>query len=340
MSSKITSSKTMKAIIQPDKTSHKLVLTEQPIPTPSHPEDVLVRVHATSPCLGELDWALWAPDFIGNKLAVPGQDMAGTVVSAPENSKFKPGDEVYCRITANRPGGAAEYTIAHTTELALKPKNQSWAEAAATPLSALTAYQALFVQGNLEATALEGDSEAKQRNGTKRVLITAAAGSVGGWAVQFAKLAGAGAIIAVNGTKNVEFVRELGATEVVDYTKRNVAEWAREDPETREVDLVVDCIGGSTLTHCWSAIKEGGSFVSICGQPGDNKPEGVGKENVHALWFVVESLGDNLEIITKLIEDGKAKPIIDSVVEFQDFEQAWEKVESKHSRGKVVVKIE
>ncbi|KAH8202195.1 hypothetical protein TruAng_003670 [Truncatella angustata] len=329
----------MRAVIQPDKASHKLTLSEQPIPVPHHPDDVLIRVQATSPCSGELDWALWAPDFVGDKVPIPGQDMAGTVVSAPESSKFSTGDEVYCRITANRPGAAAEYTLARVSELALKPKNQSWTEAAATPLSALTAYQALFVQGNLDVEALKGEEKARRSNGEKRVLITAAAGSVGSWAVQLAKLAGAGAIVAVNGTNNVEFVRRLGATEVVDYHKQNVAEWASQDIAERQVDLVVDCVGGQTLAHCWIAVKEDGRFISICGQPEESKPAGVEKKDVHALWFVMESLGKNLDMVTELIEDGRARPVIDSVVEFKDFEQAWEKVESRHARGKVVLKV-
>ncbi|KAI0127553.1 chaperonin 10-like protein [Xylariales sp. AK1849] len=188
---------TMKAVFQPDKTSHRLIMTTQPIPVSSHPQDVLIRVHASSPCLGELDWALWAAEFIGSdKVPIPGQDIAGVVLCGPHNDggggrrAFKPGNKVYAHIPANRPGGAAQYTLARTSELDLTPRNLTSSDAAATLLSSLTAYQALFVKGDLDSAALKGDGDARVRNAGKRVLITAAAGSVGGWAVQLAKLAG------------------------------------------------------------------------------------------------------------------------------------------------------
>ena len=157
---------TMKTVLQPDKHSHKLILSsQQPVPTPSHPQDVLVKVHATCPCKGELDWALWAPEFIGDKIPIPGQDLAGTVISAPEDSGFKPGDGVYARIEANRPGAAAEYVLARVSELAIRPKNLTWAETAASPISALTAYQGLFTRGGLDPEALSGDEATREKNG-------------------------------------------------------------------------------------------------------------------------------------------------------------------------------
>ncbi|KAH8653709.1 chaperonin 10-like protein [Xylariales sp. PMI_506] len=366
--------KTMKAILQPEKTSHKLTLTEQPVPSPSHPEDVLIKVAATSPCLGELDWALWAPEFLGDKVPIPGQDVSGTVVSAPGASRFREGDEVYARIPANRAGAGAEYVLARTTELALKPRNLDLVEAAAVPLSALTAYQALFVKGNLEVAALpvkhrgggyddnnDNDDDnsdaaataARARNAAKQVMITAAAGSVGSWAVQFAKLAGAGAIVAVCGTRSAEAARKFGATDIVDYTQESITEWAahRDHPASAKshcVDLVVDCVGGDTLSQCWYAVKgagagggAGGRLISICAVPEEKRPPELAgvKKGVHSEWFVMESLGDNLAVITELIEQGACRPVIDSVVEFADFERAWEKVESGHAKGKVVVKI-
>ncbi|KAF5658381.1 hypothetical protein FDENT_14081, partial [Fusarium denticulatum] len=167
----------MKAILQPDKHSHKLILSsEQPVPMPTHPQDVLVKVHATCPCKGELDWALWAPEFIGDKVPIPGQDLAGTVVSAPDNSGFQPGDEVYARVEANRPGAGAEYVLARVSELAIRPKNLTRAETAASPISALTAYQGLFTRGGLDPKALSGDEAGLERDGRIRDLINGAAG--------------------------------------------------------------------------------------------------------------------------------------------------------------------
>lgn len=330
---------TMKAVLQPDKHSHKLILSEQPVPVPAHPEDVLVKVHATAPCKGELDWAVWAPEFIpADKIPIPGQDLAGTVVSAPADSGFKAGDEVYARIEADRPGAAAEYVLARVPELAIRPKNLSWAETAATPISAITAYQSLFTKGTLDPLALTGDVAARAKNAKLRVLITAGAGGVGSWAVQLARVAGVAAIVAVVGPKNNEFARQLGATETMDYTKQSIGDWAAEDPASREVDLVFDCIGGSSLAQSWYAVRDGGSLVSVCGEPEKSRPQDVKKE-AHSLWFVITSLGKDLDVITGLLEAGKLEPNIDSVVDFEDFAEAWDKVESGRAKGKVIVKV-
>lgn len=331
--------RTMKAVLQPDKSSHNLILSEIPVPVPTHPEDVLVRVHATAPCKGELDWALWAPDFIGDdKTPIPGQDLAGTVVSAPEASGFKSGDEVYARIEANRPGAAAEYTLARVRELAIRPKNLGWAETAATPISALTAYQSLFTKGPLDPWALSGDVTAKDKNSKISLLITAAAGGVGSWAVQLASAAGVSRLVAVVGPKNGNFVRDLGATETVDYKKQSIGEWVAGDPQSRQIDFIFDCIGGQSLAESWHAVREGGTIVSVCNVPEENRPTDV-KTKVESLWFVITPLGKDLDIITGCLEAGKLKPNIDSVVEFGDFAEAWDKVESGRARGKVVVEV-
>ncbi|RYC97026.1 hypothetical protein BFJ63_vAg191 [Fusarium oxysporum f. sp. narcissi] len=330
---------TMKAILQPDKHSHKLILSsQQPVPTPTHPQDVLVKVHATCPCKGELDWALWAPEFIGDKVPIPGQDLAGTVVSAPENSGFKPGDEVYARIEANRPGAGAEYVLARVSELAIKPKNLTWAETAASPISALTAYQGLFTRGGLNPEALRGDEAAREKNSKIRVLINGAAGGVGSWAVQLARIAGVKTITAVVGTQNIDFVRQLGATESIDYKKQSIREWVAQDPASRQFDLVFDCIGMPSLAQTWYAVREGGTLVSVCAVPEQNRPEDVKKE-ANTVFFVIDPVGKDLDHITKLLEAGDIKPHIDSVVDLDDFEEAWEKVESGRTKGKVVVMV-
>ncbi|KAJ4861274.1 zinc-binding dehydrogenase domain-containing protein [Trichoderma breve] len=309
-----TNTQQMKAIIQPDKTSHALILTQKPIPIPTHPQDVLVRVHATAPCKGELDWALYAPEYIlPSKILIPGQDLAGSVLSAPEGSKFKIGDSVYARIEANRPGAGAEYALPRESELALKPKNLSWIETAATPLSSLTAYQALFTQGNICVAALAGDQIAKNTNANLRVLITSASSS------------------------NIGFVRSLGATEIIDYTDQDISDWVAYD-QSREVDLIIDTIGGPSLAYSWHAVREGGNIISVCGFPEQNRPDGVTKK-ANSSFYLVNPKGTDLDSITHLIEADRVKPIVDSVVEFDDFAKAWEKVEAGHTRGKVVVKI-
>ncbi|CAH0020543.1 unnamed protein product [Clonostachys rhizophaga] len=329
----------MKAVLQPDRNSHNLISSEIAVPIPTHPEDVLVKVHATSPCKGELDWALWAPEFIGpDKIPIPGQDLAGTVVSAPSTSKFKPGDRVYARINADRPGCAAEYVLAREPELAIKPKNLNWVETAAAPISALTGYQGLFTQGTLDKLALKGDKAALEKNATQRVLITGASGGVGSWAVQLAREAGVKKIVAVVGERNVDYVKELGASEAIVYTKQSIGDWVKEDQNGREVDLVFDCAGGSSLAASWYAVKDGGKLVSVCGVPEDTRPDDV-KKKVQSLWFVITPLGKDLDIITEMIEAGRLKVNIDSVFEFDQFSTAFEKTETGRPRGKVILKV-
>lgn len=330
----------MRTVLQPDRASSHLIMETVPLPVPTHPSDVLVKVAATAPCLGELWWARDFPSAVpADKEPVPGQDLAGTVVTAPPGSAFSPGDEVFARIDACRPGAAREYALARESELALRPKSLSWVETAATPLSALTAWQCVFVKGTLEAQAVFGDEGAKRRNGEKRVLITAAGGSVGGWAVQFAAAAGAGAIVAINSGSKEKLVRDLGATEFVDYTKTTVDVWASEDPAKREVDLIVDCIGGPTMKNLWTALKDGGTFVSISMPPDMVKPEGYRKTPADSVFFIVDPLGSQLKDIARLIDAGEFKPLVDSTMEFEKFQEAFDKVEGRKTSGKVIIKV-
>lgn len=331
---------TMRTVRQVDKMAPDLVLIETPGPRLAHASDVLVKVAATAPCSGELDWARQYPgNFPQDKEPVPGQDVVGTVVASGSNSNFRPGDEVFCRIDASRPGGLREYTVALESELALKPASVDWISAAATPLSALTAWQALFYHGGLEKGALFGDQDAKARNATKRVLVTAAGGSVGGFAVQLAAAAGADMVVGVCGTDKVEQVLALGASAVVDYKKQKLESWVDEDPENREVDVVIDCVGGDTMTGLWRAIKDGGNFISVSDRPERMRPEGNPKRLNKSEFFIVKSLGSQLTEIAQLVGQGSLKPLVDSVYEFEDYQKAFDKLGQKSARGKIVIKV-
>lgn len=332
--------KTMRQLLQPSIHSPHLILTTAPVPVPTAPSDVLVRVHTCSPCAGELLWAAAFPDSVpASKEMVPCQDLAGTVVAAPPASPFRPGDRVFCRVSAGRAGTAREYALAKVEELALIPEGLGWVEAAATPLSALTAWQALFAEGALEVGGLQGDGGARGRNGRKRVLVTGAAGGVGSWVVQLASLAGAGAVVAVCGKGKGDAVRKLGATEVVDYTKTSIEEWAAADPGKREVDLVIDVVGGKTLAGCWRAVCEGGAIISVNTPPDMVKPADLEKKVEKSAFFIVEPLGSNLAQVGELIQAGKVGPVVDSVWEFDEYEKAFEKLEGGHAQGKIVIRV-
>ncbi|KAM0199704.1 hypothetical protein ACHAQI_011958 [Fusarium lateritium] len=267
---------TMKAVLQPDKSSHKLILSEQPVPIPTHLEDILFPNY-----------------FPKDKVPIPGQDLTGIVIFTPIDSGFKTGDEVYAYIEANRPGAAAEYVLAY----------------------------ALFAYGGLDLLALSGDAAAQDKNSKIRVLITAGAGAVGSLAIQLAREARVAAVVAAVSPRNVDFVRELGAMDVIDYTKESTGDWVARDVENREFDLVFDCIGGPSLSQAWYAVRDGGRLVSVCSVPRDSRPQDVKKE-VHSLFFVITPLGKDLDVMNELLEDGRLRPSIDSVVGLDEFAKA------------------
>ncbi|KGQ07865.1 Reticulon-4-interacting protein 1 [Beauveria bassiana D1-5] len=315
----------MKVVHQPDPKSVHLVLDDGPLPTLSHPEDCLIRIYTASPCLGELHWEENFPSlFEPGRERVPCTEAAGVIVQAPTPASssvatcnqrpFKPDDHVFFRVEPSMTGNLRQYSVARTSQLAHKPSNLGWVEAGATPLSALTAWQGIFDQSALDPRGLFGDVGARRANASLRVLVTGASGVVGGWAVQLAALAGAGAVVALT-------------------------EWVARDPEGRAVDAILDCVGGVTLGSCWHAVKDGGFLLSVASDPAQVKPEDVGKKLSASKWFLVEPKGSQLAQIATLMEQGKCVTKVDSAVDFDDFQTAFDKVEQKTAKGKVVIKV-
>ncbi|KAK2795313.1 hypothetical protein FQN51_000498 [Onygenales sp. PD_10] len=308
-----------------------LTLIQRPIPSPTPNSDQhLIRVHATALCARELLWPKLFP-VPGKEEIIPGYDLAGTAVTAPESSPFEPGDQVYARTNYVRPGCARDYTIAETSELAKRPANLSWAESATIPLSALTAWQALFVQGKLGGL----DNEAIRG---KKVFVTAASGGVGLWVVQLAKIAGLH-VSASCGAENEEFVRGLGADEVVDYRKTSITAWAAED-QGRKMDLVIDCFGNDTLADAWGCVKDGGKIISIVQPPGEKKPEDCVANDVENLFCIMEPNGEQLEKVTELVVQGKCHGVLDSTYPLEEFEKVLARVGTRRAKGKVVLSIQ
>lgn len=308
------------------------MLNDHPVPTPDFAANQhLIRVHTTAITNGEL---LWPKNFpppephASCKILVPCNDVAGTVVSAPLSSPYQPGTEVYARASYLRTGCARSYTILLTEEMAERPQRLSWAESAAVPMSAETAWQALFVHAGLVP---EKGTGAKGR----RVFVTAASGGVGVWMVQLAKWAGA-EVVATCGKGNVDWVASLGADTVLDYTSSDIKEWA--SGESNKADVVVDCIGGKALEEAWHVVKEGGTTISIFQSPDDKRPASAPRV-AHSLFFVMNSDGSQLRKVTALVEQGVAKPALDSVFPFDRFQHAFDKVASGKTRGKVVLDL-
>lgn len=318
--------KTMRALFQPDPQSTKLILATVPLPIPSA-SDHLIRVHTAAITNGEL---LWPKNFameIPGKETTPLYDMAGTIITAPADSPFKPGDEVYSRTSYMHTGSGREYTVAPAVELALRPKSISWAEAATVGMSAETAYQALFTQAGLKPVAGTG------AKGT-RIYITAASGGVGTWVVQLAKWAGA-EVVASCSADSIERVKALGADEILDYRSVDMKAWA-SDP-SKKADLVIDCIGRKSLADAWYVVKPSGTLISIFQPPEQQKPAEVNGEGVKNFFFIQEALGENLKFVTDLWDEAGFVASLDSVFPLERFEDAVERLESGKTKGKVVI---
>ena len=223
---------------------------DAPRPEPGSGE-LLIRVHAAS--VNAIDWkarAGYLKDVFPLPLPyIPGWDVSGIVEAiGPGVSKFKKSDEVYARPDGARNGKGtyAEYVVVKETEAALKPKSIDHVHAAAIPVVALTAWQALFDQAGLS----EG----------QKILIHGAAGGVGSFAVQLAKWKGAHVFGTASG-QNQAFLRELGVEEPIDYEK------TRFEDVVHDVDVVLDTLGGDTQNRSWKVLKKGGILVSIVAPP-------------------------------------------------------------------------
>lgn len=324
---------TMRALIQPSSKSKDLSLTTRPLPAANLSQgEHLIRVHACALCAGELLWPKNFPPPKPREL-VPCPDISGTVISAPTDSPFQPGDEVYARPNYLRPANAREYTIGVTDELAHKSKKLSWVEAAAVPLSAETAWQILFIHAGIFKGEEVDFSAAQGSWSGKRVLVTAASGGVGMWVTQLASLLGAD-VVGTCGPENVALVKSLGAGEVLNYRTTSLREWAKKPG--KNVDVVIDCIGRKSLEEAWWAVRDGGVILSIFQPPTQVRPEDYKGQAVKDVFFVMAPNRKHLEQITKLVEDGKCRPMVDSVWPLEQFKEAFGRLDGGHSRGKIV----
>ncbi|PQE07298.1 zinc-binding oxidoreductase protein [Rutstroemia sp. NJR-2017a WRK4] len=325
-------------LLQPSIHSPNLILTSFTTPNLSTlpPSSHLIRVYTTSPCAGELTWAANFPSLVpSTKPQIPCYDLAGIVVSAPPGSKFPAGTKVWTRTSAERSGNAREYSVALEAELARIPEGLGWDEAASMPLSALTAWQALFDKGGLVAPG--GEDVDLKKNGKNSVLIDAASGGVGVLLVQIAKAAGVGRVIGVCSTGNVDLVKGLGADEVLDYRKIGIEEYFASGSGRKKVDLAIDLLGGKSLESCWRVVGKGGRVVSVREPPDGRKPETGIEDGVQGSFFVMEPLGWQLELFGRLVVEGKIRAVVDSVWKLEEYEKAFERVESGHAKGKLWV---
>lgn len=291
-----------------------------PRPTPAAGE-VLVKVHAAG--INPVDWKTRAGSGVSGRYGnafplIIGWDISGVVEAVGENATtFKVGDAVFGMVRFPAIGAAyAEYVAAPQTDLALKPKNIDHIQAAAIPLAALTAWQALFESGDLTSG--------------ERLLIQGAAGGVGHLAVQLAKWKGA-YVVATGSTNNIAFLRELGADAVIDYTN------TRFEDTIKAVDMVLGCIGGDMLTRSLSVIKAGGRLISITGKPDQQEAE---KRHIRTEAILVRPVDSHMNAIAQLIEAGTLQMVVTEVFDLADASKAHAFAESRElRRGKIVLKV-
>jgi len=301
------------------------VLRYEDAPRPSMGEgDVLVRVYAAA--INPVDWKIREGHMRANlRYALPlilGWDMSGVVDAVgPGASGLGVGDEVFARPDIARDGAYAEYMVVRAKELSKKPGSLDHVHAASVPLAALTAWQALVSAPApyTSASLLKGQS----------VLVHGASGGVGSFAVQIAKLRGAH-VIATTSPKNVDFVRDLGADEVVDYTSQ------RFEDVVHDVDAVFDTVGGDTQDRSWRVLARGGVLVSIVKPPPEDM---AGKYGVRAGFLFLQPLTSQLDEIARAIDAGQIRPIVSDVLPLSDARRGHELSQAGHVRGKIVLRV-
>jgi NADPH:quinone reductase-like Zn-dependent oxidoreductase len=277
-------------------------------------DEVLVKVHFAG--VNPVDWKI--RDGLGERLGLKlpiflGGEIAGTIEKVGGDVRdFKAGDAVYGIVTS---GGYAEYAIAKVGEMAIKPQCLDFENAAAIPLGALTAWQAMFDLANLSSG--------------QRILITAASGGVGSLAVQLAKAKGAFVIGMASG-RNEAFVRDLGVDEFVDYTKQHFEE------VVKDVDVVFDTVGGDTFERAFQTLKKGGFLVTAVQFPSEEKAQELG---IKAARVYCKPNAEQLAAISELIDEGRLKAHVSTVLPLAEVKKAHRLSESGRTRGKIVLQI-
>ncbi|HDR7659710.1 MULTISPECIES: NADP-dependent oxidoreductase [Bacillus] len=331
----------MKAMIIDKYGKFPMLMAE--VPTPEINEyEVLAEIHAAS--INPIDFKIRDGKVkMLLKYEMPlilGNDFSGVIVQVGSKvTHFKVGDEIYARPRKNKIGTFAEYIAIHEDDIALKPKNLSFEEAASIPLVGLTSYQALHDIMHLQKG--------------QKILIHAGSGGVGTFAIQLAKIMGA-TVTTTASEAGANLVKSLGADEIINYKTEKFEEILKD------YDAVFDTIGGTTLEKSFNIIKSGGNIVSVSGMPNARfgKEFGSGffktflfslasrkltalekNHNAQYSFLFMKPSGDQLRTIANYIEAGEIKPVIDRVFPFEDAQKAMEYSEAGRAKGKIIVKI-
>ena len=308
---------TMKAIVIHEYGGPEVLKYEEVSRPEPNDDQLLVRVIAAgvNPVDGMIRSGMFSDEHRAFPI-IPGGDIAGVVEKVGSKiTKFKLGDPVFAYISLDNSGGYAQYALATEREVAPKPRSLTYVEAAAVPIVAMTAWQALI------DTAKLGSGQT--------VLIHGGSGGVGSFAIQIAKARGA-KVIATASTANQELLKQLGADVAIDYTKQKFEDTAKD------VDVVLDSIGKDTLARSYGVVKKGGIIVSLVARPDERELE---KHGIRGAALSVDPNADELTKIGKLIDDEKIKVIVSQTFPLSEAIKAQQQVATGHTRGKIVLKV-
>jgi NADPH:quinone reductase-like Zn-dependent oxidoreductase len=289
-----------------------LVLEQAPRPEPKA-DEVLIRIKAAG--VNPADWKYRSgayKQFMPLQFPwTPGLDGSGVIESVGANvTAFKKGDEVYGIISSSY----AEYALAKANEIQPKPASLTFEEAASLPVGALTAWGALINSAKIESG--------------QRVLVHGAAGGVGAYVVQLARWKGAH-VTGTASTRNVEFVRSLGAENVIDYSA------TRFETVVHDMDVVIDTVGGDLAERSFPVLRPGGIYVTVAGR----LAEDAGKAQKITAMSGGRAPAENLKQISELINKKQIKPVTSKVFPLAEARQAHELSQMGHGRGRIILHV-
>ncbi|GAA2361347.1 NADP-dependent oxidoreductase [Dactylosporangium salmoneum] len=277
-----------------------------------------MAVHAAAITFAELDWDLsWTTrDGTARTPMIPAHEVSGTVAALGSDvSDLATGDEVYALVDFDRDGAAAEFVTVPAAAVAAKPRSVTHTEAAALPLAALTAWQALVDHAGL------GPDET--------VLIHGAAGGVGVYAVQLAASLGA-RVIATDLPEHAHMVRKLGADDFIDVTTQSF------DELLSDIDVVLDTQGGTTHDRSYRVLRPGGRLITLVAPPSRQLAD---DHQVHAMFFIVRPDRAELQRIAAMVDAGELMPVIARTFPLADGRSAYESGRLPRRPGKTVLVV-
>lgn len=317
-----------------------------PVPSKLAKGEVLVKVQAAALNPVGYKFMRALPNFIARRPIPAEYDLAG-IIEDPNDSQFTKGDSVFGVIhTATslkmREGALQQYARVPAAYLVRRPENITSIEAAGVTLAAETAWQALFGCAKFEAG--------------QTVFINGGSSSVGAFAIQIAKAKGATRVVASASGQNEEFVKGLGADEFIDYTKQPLHEYLVQNPPSPKFHIILDAVAlkdPSLFTYSPAYLAPGGTFASCGAIQGIHPFNLVLKTALAMFWpswlggvprsyktVMLAHDASVLEAIRQLFEEGKIKPVVDSVYEFKDVLSAYERIMTSRAKGKVVVMVD